>query len=73
MLTTLQRRYAMKSHGEVKAEMGTIQHQMVEAKKSERERADALKEVKRLCKGFSFTSGMLKSAPPEGKKKQWNT
>ena len=63
----------MKSHGELKAEVGTIQHQMVEAKKSERERSDALKEVKRLCKGFVFTSGMFKSALAEGKKKQWNT
>ena len=31
---------------------------MVEAKKNER--ANALKEVKRLCKEFGFTTGMLK-------------
>ena len=31
---------------------------MVEAKKNER--ANALKEVKRLCKEFGFTAGMLK-------------
>ena len=50
----------------IKAEMGTIQQQMVEAKKYER--ANALKEVKRLCKEFGFTAGMLKGALAEGKK-----
>jgi len=38
----------MKSYDELKAEMEEIQQQMVEAKKHER--ANALKEVKRLCK-----------------------
>lgn len=38
--------------------MEAIQQQMVEAKKNER--ADALKEVKRLCKEFGFMAGMLK-------------
>ena len=33
---------------------------MVEAKKNER--ADTLKEVKRLCKEFGFMAGMLKGA-----------
>ena len=33
---------------------------MVEAKMNER--ATALKEVKRLCKEFGFTAGMLKGA-----------
>jgi hypothetical protein len=46
----------MKSYDELKAEMEAIQQQMVEAKKNER--ANALKEVKRLCKEFGFTSGM---------------
>ena len=36
----------MKSYDELKAEMEAIQQQMVEAKKNER--ANALKEVKRL-------------------------
>jgi len=36
----------MKSYDELKAEMETIQKQMVKAKKNER--ANALKEVKRL-------------------------
>ena len=57
----------MKSYDELKAEMEAIQQQMIEAKKNER--ANALKEVKRLCKEFGFT-GMLKGALAEGGKKQ---
>jgi hypothetical protein len=52
----------------LKAEMEAIQQQMVEAKKNER--ANALKEVKRLCKEFGFTAGMLKGVLAEGRKKQ---
>jgi hypothetical protein len=37
---------------------------MVEAKKNER--AKALKVVKRLCKGFGFTAGMLKGSLAKG-------
>jgi hypothetical protein len=48
--------------------ISTIQQQMVEAKKNER--AHALKEVKCLCKEFGFTTGMLKGALAEGRKKQ---
>ena len=48
----------MKSYDELKAEMEAIQQQMVEAKKNEC--AIVLKEVKRLCKEFGFTAGMLK-------------
>ena len=48
----------MKSYDELNAEMEAIQQQMAEAKKNER--ANALKEVKRLCKEFGFTAGMLK-------------
>jgi hypothetical protein len=55
-------------HIELKAEMEAIQQQMVEAKKNER--ANALKEVKRLCKEFGFTAGMLKGSLAEGRKKQ---
>ena len=40
---------------------------MVEAKKNER--ANALKEVKCLCKEFGFTAGMLKGSLAEGRKK----
>ena len=56
----------MKSYDELKAEMEAIQQQMVEAKKNER--ANALKEVKRLCKEFGFTTGMLKGSLAEGRK-----
>lgn len=48
--------------------MEAIQQQMVEAKKNER--ANALKEVKWLCKEFGFTAGMLKGSLAEGRKKQ---
>ena len=41
---------------------------MVEAKKNER--ANALNQVKRLCKEFDFTAGMLKGSLTEGRKKQ---
>ena len=60
----------MKSYDELKADMETIQQQMAEAKKNER--TNALKEVKRLCKEFGFTSGMLKGALAEGRKKNSN-
>ena len=56
----------MKSYDELKAEMETIQQQMAEAKKNER--TNALKEVKRLCKEFGFTAGMLKGAQATGSK-----
>jgi hypothetical protein len=42
------------------------QQQMVEAKKNER--ANALKEVKRLCKKFGFTAGMLKGVHTKKRK-----
>ena len=51
-------------YDELKAEMETIQQQMVEAKKNER--ANALKEVKRLCKEFGFTAGMLNVSLAKG-------
>jgi lipopolysaccharide/colanic/teichoic acid biosynthesis glycosyltransferase len=52
----------------LKAEMETIQQQMAEAKKNER--TNALKEVKRLCKEFGFTAGMLKGSLAEGRKRE---
>ena len=66
--TLIQRRSVMKSYEELKTEMKTIQQQMIEAKKNER--ANALKEVKRLCKEFGFTAGMLKGSLAEGRKKK---
>ena len=56
----------MKSYDELEAEMEAIQQQMVKAKKNER--ANDLKEVKRLCKEFGFTTGMLKGSQAEGRK-----
>ena len=56
----------MKSYDELKAEMEATQLQMVEAKKNEH--ASAPREVKRLCKEFGFTAGMLKGALAEGRK-----
>ena len=58
--------YKIKSYDELKAEMDAIQLQRVEAKN---ERANALKEVKRLCKEFGFTAGMFKGSLAEGRKK----
>ena len=58
----------MKSYEELKVEMEAIQKQMVQVKK--RERANALKEVRRLCKEFGFTAGMLKGWLAEGRKRQ---
>ena len=58
---------ALKKQNFAEGEMETIQQQMAEAKKNER--ANALKEVKRLCKEFGFTAGMLKGSLAEGRKK----
>ena len=60
------RKCEMNSYDEMKTEMEVIQQQMIEAKKSER--ANALKEVKRFCKEFGFTAGMLKGSLAEGRK-----
>ena len=61
-------RCQVNSYDELKAEMEAIQQQMVEAKKNER--ANTLKEVKRPCKEFGFTAGMLKGSLAEGRKKK---
>jgi len=57
----------VKSGDEFKTEMESIQ-QMVEAKKNER--VNSLKEVKRFCKEFGFTAGMLKGALAIGRGKK---
>ena len=55
----------MKSYNELKAEMEAIQQQqIIVAKKNER--ANVLKEVKRLCREYGFTVGMPKSALANG-------
>lgn len=56
----------MKSYDELKAEIEAIQQQLFESKKNER--ADALRAVKRPCREFGFTAGMLKGALAEGRK-----
>ena len=58
----------MKLHHELIAEMETIKQKMAEAKKNVR--TDALKEVKRLCKEFGFTTEMPKGSLTEGRKKK---
>ena len=57
----------MKSFDKLKAEMKTSEQQMVEANKNER--ANAPKEVNRLCTEFGFTAGMLKGPIAEGRKR----
>tara|TARA_B110000503_G_C6790809_1_gene267166 strand:- start:12 stop:191 length:180 start_codon:yes stop_codon:yes gene_type:complete len=59
----------MKTYYDLKAKMGEVQQQMVEAKNNKR--ANTLREVKRLCKGFGFAAGILKVALAEGPKKSW--
>ena len=61
------KKFELKSYDELKAEMGVIQPKIVQVKKSER--ANALKEVKRLCTEFRFTAGMFKGPLAEGRKK----
>ena len=66
MFKTMKSIYLGRSYDELKADMEVLQQQMVEARKNER--ADALKTVKRLCKEFGFTAGMLKGSLAEGRK-----
>ena len=54
----------MKSYDNLKAEMETIQQQMVESNKNKR--SNALK-VKRLCKEFGFTARVLKGSLAKGR------
>jgi len=55
----------MKTYSELKSEMNNLEAQMEEAKK--RERAEALKKVKLLCKEFGFTAGMLQGVLAKGR------
>ena len=54
-----------KSYSELKSEMDNLEAQMEQAKK--RERAEALKKVKQLCKEFGFTAGMLQGVLAKGR------
>jgi len=56
----------VKSHEELKVEMGQLEAQMAEAKKSER--TEALKKVQDLFKEFGLTAGMLKGALAEDRR-----
>ena len=56
----------MKLYEKLKTNTEASQQKMVEAKKNEL--ANALKEVKRLCKEFGFTAGMLKGSLAEGRR-----
>ena len=56
----VQKRCVMKSYDELKVEMETFQQQMAEAKKNKH--TDAIEEVKRLCKEFSYTARLIKCA-----------
>jgi hypothetical protein len=58
----------VKTYDVLKAEMRTIQEQMVETKRNQR--TDVLKKVKELCKEFGFTAGTLKGELAEGRKKK---
>jgi hypothetical protein len=60
MLSANQRRYALKFYDKLKAEMETIQQQIVGVKKNKR--ANALRESKLLYKEFDFTVGLLKGS-----------
>jgi DNA-binding protein H-NS len=55
----------MKSYSELKSEMDNLEAQMEQAKK--RERTEALKKVKQLCKKFGFTAGMLQGVLAKGR------
>jgi DNA-binding protein H-NS len=55
----------MKSYSELKSEMDNLEAQMEQAKK--RERAEALKKVKQLCKEFGFTARMLQGVLTKGR------
>ena len=56
----------MKLYKKLRTNTEAVQQQMAEAKKNER--TNALKEVKRLCKEFGFTAGMLKGSIADGRK-----
>ena len=55
----------MKSYSELKSEIDNLEAPMEQAKK--RERTEALKKVKQLCKGFGFTAGMLQGVLAKGR------
>jgi DNA-binding protein H-NS len=65
MLHFILRSVFVESYSELKSEMDNLEAQMEQAKK--RERAEALKKVKQLCKEFGFTAGMLQGVLAKGR------
>ena len=59
------RRSGMKSYGELKDEMKHLEIQLNIARK--RERTEALKLVRKLCREFGFTAGMLNTSLAHGR------
>jgi hypothetical protein len=49
---------------------GKKQRQSANGEGEKHEHVNALKEVKRLCKEFGFTAGMLKGSLAEGRQKK---
>ena len=55
----------MKSYSDLKNEMKQLESQLNIARK--RERTEALKLVRKLCREFGFTAGMLKASMAHGR------
>lgn len=55
----------MSTLAELQQQKAELEKQIETAKKSER--AEALKTVKKLCKEFGFTAGMLRGALAKGR------
>lgn len=58
----------MSTLAELQRQKAELEKQIETAKKSER--AEALKTVKKLCKEFGFTAGMLRGSLATGKNKK---
>ena len=58
----------MSTLAELQRQKAELEKQIETAKKNER--AEALKTVKKLCKEFGFTAGMLRGSLAEGRSKK---
>ena len=58
----------MSNLAELQRQKAELEKQIETAKKNER--AEALKTVKKLCKEFGFTAGMLRGSLAEGRSKK---
>lgn len=58
----------MSTLAELQRQKADLEKQIKTAKKSEK--AQALKTVKKLCKEFGFTAGMLKGSLSEGRSRK---